>query len=124
GRRGAALAGGGLVSYLGAALGLLGSAPVALGSPFDYRRAALALVPRDMPEPEWPGYIEWLAQAITELVRASQGRALVLFTSHASLGVTHQLVGERLRGEAIQVLGQGIDGSPRPLMRALQPNRR
>ena len=109
-------------SYLQERLGLENAETLALGSPFDFRRAALALVPRDMPEPEWPAYMDSLAQAIAELVRASQGRALVLFTSHSSLGVTHQLVGEMLRGEAIQVLGQGIDGSARQLVRALQSN--
>jgi len=119
---GATLQAEGSFSYLQERLGLADADTLALGSPFDYRRAALALVPRDMPEPEWPGYMESLAQAVADLVRASQGRALVLFTSHASLGVTHQLVGEMLRGEAIQVLGQGIDGSARQLVRALQSN--
>jgi Rad3-related DNA helicase len=95
---------------------------MALGSPFDYRRAALVLVPRDMPEPEWPGYLESLAQAIADLVRSSRGRALVLFTSHSSLRATHQLLSEMLRDEAIQVLGQGIDGSARQLVRTLQSN--
>ena len=119
---GATLQAEGSFSYLQERLGLADADTLALGSPFDYGRAALALVPRDMPEPEWPGYMESLAQAVADLVRASQGRALVLFTSHASLGVTHQLVGEMLRGEAIQVLGQGIDGSARQLVRALQSN--
>jgi DNA polymerase-3 subunit epsilon/ATP-dependent DNA helicase DinG len=119
---GATLQAEGSFSYLQERLGLADAETLALGSPFDYRRAALALVPRDMPEPEWPGYTESLSQAVADLVRASQGRALVLFTSHSSLGVTHQLVGEMLRGEAIQVLGQGIDGSARQLVRALQSN--
>jgi DNA polymerase III epsilon subunit family exonuclease len=119
---GATLQAEGSFSYLQERLGLADADTLALGSPFDYRRAMLALVTRDMPEPEWPGYMESLAQAITDLVRASQGRALVLFTSHASLGVTHELVGEMLRGDAIQVLGQGIDGSARQLVRALQSN--
>jgi DNA polymerase-3 subunit epsilon/ATP-dependent DNA helicase DinG len=38
------------------------------------------------------------------------------------LRAAHRLVGEMLRGEAIQVLGQGIDGSARQLVRALQSN--
>ena len=75
-----------------------------------------------MPEPDWPGYLESLAQAIADLVRASRGRALVLFTSHSSLRATHRLVSEMLRDEAIQVLGQGIDGSARQLVRTLQSN--
>ena len=46
----------------------------------------------------------------------------MLFTSHASLRATHRLVSEMLREDAIQVLGQGIDGSARQLVRALQSN--
>jgi len=46
----------------------------------------------------------------------------VLFTSHSSLRATHRIVGELLREEALQVLGQGIDGSARQLVRALQSN--
>ena len=46
----------------------------------------------------------------------------MLFTSHSGLRAAHRLVGEILREEAIQVLGQGIDGSARQLVRALQSN--
>ena len=55
-------------------------------------------------------------------MRVSHGRALVLFTSHSSLRAMHRLVSELLQDEAIQVLGQGIDGSARQLVRALQSN--
>jgi predicted DnaQ family exonuclease/DinG family helicase len=119
---GATLQAQGSFAYLQERLGLEDAETLALGSPFDYRRAALVLVPRDMPEPEWPGYLESLSHAIADLVRGSRGRALVLFTSHSSLRATHQLVGEILRDEPIQVLGQGIDGSARQLVRALQSN--
>jgi predicted DnaQ family exonuclease/DinG family helicase len=119
---GATLQAQGSFAYLQERLGLEDAETLALGSPFDYRRAALVLVPRDMPEPEWPDYLESLSHAIADLVRASRGRALVLFTSHSSLRATHQLVGEMLRDEAIQVLGQGIDGSARQLVRTLQSN--
>jgi DNA polymerase-3 subunit epsilon/ATP-dependent DNA helicase DinG len=119
---GATLRAQGSFTYLQERLGLEDAETLALGSPFDYRRAALVLVPRDMPEPEWPGYLESLAHGIADLVRASRGRALALFTSHSSLRATHRIVGNLLREEAIQVLGQGIDGSPRQLVRALQSN--
>jgi len=119
---GATLQAQGSFAYIQERLGLEDAETLALGSPFDYRRAALVMVPRDMPEPDWPAYLESLAQAVADLVRASRGRALVLFTSHSSLRATHQLVGELLRDEAIQVLGQGIDGSARQLVRTLQSN--
>ena len=119
---GATLQAQGSFAYIQERLGLEDAETLSLGSPFNYRRAALVLAPSDMPEPEWPGYLDSLAQAIADLVRASRGRALVLFTSHSGLRAAHRLVGEMLREEAIQVLGQGIDGSARQLVRALQSN--
>jgi DNA polymerase-3 subunit epsilon/ATP-dependent DNA helicase DinG len=119
---GATLQAQGSFAYLQERLGLEDAETLALGSPFDYKRAALVIAPRDMPEPEWPGYLDSLSQAIADLVRSSRGRALVLFTSHSSLRATHRIVGEMLREEPIQVLGQGIDGSARQLVRALQSN--
>jgi DNA polymerase-3 subunit epsilon/ATP-dependent DNA helicase DinG len=117
---GATLSGGGDFTYIQERLGMEDADTLALGSPFDFRRAALLLLPRDMPEPNWPEYNEALAQAVVDLTRASHGRALVLFTSHASLRAVHAAVSEPLRREGIAVLGQGIDGSPRQLVRALQ----
>jgi DNA polymerase-3 subunit epsilon/ATP-dependent DNA helicase DinG len=117
---GATLSSGGDFSYLQERLGMGDAETLALGSPFDFRRAALLLLPRDMPEPNWPEYNDALALAVVDLARASQGRALVLFTSHASLRAVHAAVSEPLRREGIAVLGQGIDGSPRQLVRALQ----
>jgi DNA polymerase-3 subunit epsilon/ATP-dependent DNA helicase DinG len=106
--------------YIQERLGLQDAETLALGSPFDFRRAALLLLPKDMPEPNWPEYNEALARAVIDLTRASHGRALVLFTSHFSLRAVHGAVSEPLRREGIAVLGQGIDGSPRQLVRALQ----
>lgn len=106
--------------YIQRRLGLEDAATLALGSPFDYRKAALVLVPRDMPEPESPQYLDAMSDGIYEMARASRGRALVLFTSHASLRAVHRSLQGRLRAEGIGVLGQGIDGSPRHLVRTLQ----
>jgi len=97
---------------------------LALGSPFDFERAALLLVPRDMPEPTWPDYLDALAAGLIDLVRATGGRALVLFTSHGTLRAAHNLIREPLEREGIEALGQGIDGSPRQLVRALMASPR
>jgi DNA polymerase-3 subunit epsilon/ATP-dependent DNA helicase DinG len=75
-----------------------------------------------MPEPAWPEYAAALSQAVIDLTRASRGRALVLFTSHANLRMVHGQVEPVLRREGIAALAQGIDGSPRQLVRALQAN--
>jgi DNA polymerase-3 subunit epsilon/ATP-dependent DNA helicase DinG len=109
-------------SYLQQRLGLEDCETLGLGSPFDYRHAALVLVPRDMPEPQTPIYTDHLSQAIIELTRASRGRALVLFTSHTMLRAVKGIVAGPLRDDGIEALAQGPDGSPRQLVRALMSN--
>ncbi|MEX0683592.1 MAG: helicase C-terminal domain-containing protein [Dehalococcoidia bacterium] len=111
-------------NYLQQRLGLADCETLALGSPFDFPRQALVLVPRDMPDPGSTGYLDELGRTIVDLARASGGRALVLFTSHSTLRATHWLVADTLKRDGIDVLGQGIDGSPRQLVRALRTHPR
>ena len=60
--------------------------------------------------------------ALTELCRATRGRTLVLFTSHAALRSAYGVVQEPLGEEGILVLGQGLDGSPKKLLNHLKAN--
>jgi predicted DnaQ family exonuclease/DinG family helicase len=121
---GATLRSGGSFQYLQGRLGLDDCKTLALGSPFDYRHAALVLAPRDMPEPQTPIFIDHVSQAIMDVVTASRGRALVLFTSHASLRAAYNNIEARLQDEGITALAQGISGSPRQLVRMLRSNPR
>ncbi len=102
------------------ALGLEDAEELRLGSPFDYARSTIVLLPQDMPDPNDAGYMAALQQALVELIRASEGRALVLFTSHGSLRAAHAGIKRQLEEEQILVLGQNIDGSPRQLIQALR----
>ncbi len=106
--------------YMRERLGLEDAHELLLDSPFDYGRAALLLVPSDMPEPDRPDYTDALSRALIDLARASGGRALVLFTSHAALRTVYALVSRPLQDDGIRVLAQGIDGSPRQLVQALR----
>ncbi len=110
----------GRFDYLRQTLGLPDANELLLGSPFDYAQSTIVLVPNDMPEPNQAGYMPALQQALIELVRASRGRALALFTSHASLRAAHQGIKRALEEEQILVLGHNIDGSPRQLIQALR----
>ena len=121
---GATLSVAGRFDYVSRALGLEEPRELMLGSPFDYTRSTLMLIPGDMPEPNNVVYQEELEQTVVDLCRASEGRALVLFTSHGSLGATHSAVRRHLEQEGILVLGQGIDGSPKSLLNALRENTR
>ena len=110
----------GSFAYVRDRLGLAEAEELALGSPFNYRRAALLLLPADMPEPTYPQYQRAMEDLVAELCTASEGRALVLFTSHGSLRATYRAVRPRLAAEQIRVLAQGIDGTPPELLRSLR----
>ena len=120
----ATLASQGSFGYIRQRLGLEEARELLLGSPFDYQRAALILLPKDMPEPGARDYQEVTHHALCELCRASQGRALVLFTSHASLQAAHTAIRGPLGQGGITVLGQGVDGAPQQLLDALRRNPR
>jgi DNA polymerase-3 subunit epsilon/ATP-dependent DNA helicase DinG len=99
-----------------------GSAELLVGSPFDYRKAALLLIPEDMPEPQVRGYLEALSRVLVDLGHALGGRTMALFTSHAALRGASQQVRAQLEAEGIRVLAQGIDGSAQQLMRRFAEN--
>ena len=108
-----ALSVGGSCAYVRGRLGLDDAADLAVDSPFDYARSALLYLPTDGPEPEQPTYQEHLQRALLDLCSATQGRTLVLFTSHSQLRQTWKGIHKRLADKGILVLGQGVDGSSR-----------
>jgi DNA polymerase-3 subunit epsilon/ATP-dependent DNA helicase DinG len=110
--------------YIKGRLGLHDAHAVAQGSPFDYKSSTLILTPSDMPEPDRPEYAAAVQTALVDLVRASEGRALVLFTSHGALRTAYMGIKRPLEEQEILVLGQGIDGTPKQLLSALKENRR
>ena len=65
-------------------------------SPFDFARQALLYLPRSMPaDPNHPAFTEAVVQASLPLLRASGGRAFLLFTTLRALRRAHEL----LRGQ-------------------------
>lgn len=54
-------------------------------SPFDFQKAALLYTPPRMPDPRDPGYTGAAVRAALPVLRASRGRAFMLFTSHRAL---------------------------------------
>lgn len=105
--------------YVAGRLGLDEAQTVRLGSPFDYKRSTLLASAVDIPEPSDPSYPWAIARAVEELVTASGGRALVLFTSHASLAAVAERVRAPLEEAGIAVLAQGVDGTPARLVQSL-----
>jgi ATP-dependent DNA helicase DinG len=66
-------------------------------SPFDFARQALLYVPKGLPaEPNDPAFTEAVVEAALPVLRASRGRAFLLFTSHRALKRAHQLIAGRI----------------------------
>lgn len=85
-------------------------------SPFDYRHQVLTVVPDDFPPPESPQYARSIPEAIYELVKATRGRAFVLFTSYSLLRRSYQALEERLLELGLRPSAQG-DASRSDLLR-------
>jgi ATP-dependent DNA helicase DinG len=81
--------------YMKDRLGLPDTRELLLPSPFDFARQAVFYVPRRMPDPGSPSFVERAAGEIARLLAISRGRAFVLFTSYAHMNA----VAERLAGE-------------------------
>lgn len=103
----------GTFTYMKERLGLADARELAVGSPFDYARSTLIVVPSDMPEPDQPLYQRAMHSLLEQLCTATQGRTLVLFTSHAQLRAAWQAINQPLARKGILVLGHGVDGAPR-----------
>jgi ATP-dependent DNA helicase DinG len=61
-------------------------------SPFDFRRQALLYVPKALPEPGEAGFTEAVIEAALPVLRASEGRAFLLFTTLRALRRAHEIL--------------------------------
>lgn len=78
-------------------------------SPFPYKTNAIFAVPNDAPFPDNPGYQDYVERTLPELIFASGGRTLVLFTSYDSLRHAYNSVYGKLLKNGIDVYKQGDD---------------
>jgi ATP-dependent DNA helicase DinG len=92
----ATLSVGGSFGYIRARLGVSQATEVQVPSEFDYRTQALLYLPRRMPDPRSREYQSAVAAEAEALLRASEGRAFLLFTSYSALRETHARLAERL----------------------------
>jgi ATP-dependent DNA helicase DinG len=81
-------------TYLKDRLGIEPSDELLLPSPFRYQEQALLYVPKGMPEPIAPEFVDKAAEEVARLIELSRGRAFVLFTSYANMNA----VAERIAG--------------------------
>ncbi|MGP1438214.1 MAG: ATP-dependent DNA helicase [Treponema sp.] len=75
-------------------------------SPFLYEENVLLSVPNDIPLPNEKTFQSAINKAILSLIKATNGRALVLFTSYSSLTEASEYVRENIK-ENIRIYTQG-----------------
>lgn len=80
-------------------IGLVDAETAYWDSPFDYANQALLYVPEGMPDPNSPGYTRAVVEAAWPVLKASGGRAFLLFTSLRAMNEAHALVQEKMAGE-------------------------
>jgi ATP-dependent DNA helicase DinG len=76
--------------HFAARIGLPDARTLHIDSPFDYRDQARIYLPPNMPDPQHPRFSAKFIEACVPLLKASGGRAFILFTSYRGLaeGVT------------------------------------
>ncbi len=112
-------------AYVQSRLGLEDAETIAVGSPFDYPRAALMYVPHDVPDPTQDGYQHLLQEVLFDTVSRLGGRTLVLFTSRAQLRATYAALAPRLASARVTLLAQGVnEGSRTRLLEAFRRGQR
>lgn len=93
------------------------------GSPFDYPRQARLYVPTFLPEAGGQSdgaFNDALTGMVAQLAAASEGRAMVLYTSYAALRAAAPVLRKALAGERIEVVAQAEDGSREAILERLK----
>ena len=82
----------GSFEYVKGRLGIRQARELRVSSEFDYTSQALLYLPRRVPSPRAPAFIQAAAREVAEIVKRSRGRAFVLFTSYGVLRGVQPLV--------------------------------
>src|SRR2546426_7699345 len=93
----ATLAVGGTFDFLKRRLGIVNAKEKILESHFDYPSQALLYTPLNLPDPREPGFAARAAEEVVEVLKATRGRAFVLFTSYQQMRDVYERVRHRLR---------------------------
>lgn len=65
-------------------------------SSFNYEKQAIIYLPKSMPDPRSPEYVEVAANEIVKLLKITEGRAFILSTSVSSMNALYELVSLRV----------------------------
>jgi Rad3-related DNA helicase/DNA polymerase III epsilon subunit-like protein len=117
----ATLAVGGTFDYFRSRVGLGPNVEeLILPSPFDFYHQALVCMPSDFPTPEHEDFDMRVTEVVASVARRVGGRTLVLFTSHRQLRDVHDALKLRVDLDEILILGQGIDGQRKQLLKSFE----
>ena len=117
----ATLAVGGNFDYFRSRVGIGPDAEeLILPSPFDFLHQALVCLPTDLPGPEHQDFDRHVEEVVAAVARRVGGRTLVLFTSHRQLRDVHTALKHRTDLDQVLILGQGIDGQRRHLLKSFE----
>ncbi|HEY6241790.1 MAG TPA: ATP-dependent DNA helicase [Burkholderiales bacterium] len=97
----ATLAVGGDFSHYRGEMGLDSARTECWDSPFDYGSQALLYVPKKLPDPNSDEHTRAVVAASLPLIRASGGRAFLLFTTLRAMRLAHGLLHEEFRRQAL-----------------------
>jgi len=75
----------GSFDYIRSRLGISRASEIRLASEFDFATQAILYLPPRMPDPRVPDFAMAAGREVTEILRRTEGRAFVLFTSYATL---------------------------------------
>ncbi|HEY3884807.1 MAG TPA: helicase C-terminal domain-containing protein [Vicinamibacterales bacterium] len=92
----ATLAVDGSFEYVRGRLGIRRAFEARLPSEFDYTRQAILYLPKAMPDPRSPQFAPAAGREVIEILKRTDGRAFVLFTSYTNLRQVHQLAAPEL----------------------------
>lgn len=86
-----------------------------LGSPFDFGRQSLIVIPTDIPEPNARDYPKHLREGLLRALKISQGRAFILFTAYGLLNQMFRELSSELAKLGFVAMKQGQENRHRLL---------
>ena len=65
-------------------------------SHFDFETQTILYIPKNLPPPNSPDFVTQAAEEILKILKRTEGRALVLFTSYYNLNVAYQILKDKI----------------------------
>ena len=77
-------------------------------SPFDYDKQMKVYIPKGLPNPNTPEFMDYIQEIIKKFIEKTQGRTFVLFTSYKMLNYVYYSMKDELEASGISLFIQGM----------------